>query len=112
MQEASVRLTFNGVLYLTLGFKQHYLLQVLSVQSHQKDLQLVLYDGLVYIGALYRPHLYPFQGKEEHSRERAGTGKAGEAVRVFDVVRIYPMSVCPNEPMYASHHVENCRVWR
>lgn len=54
MQGSPPQLTFNGILYLTLGFKQHYLLQVLAVDSHQKDLHLVLYDGVTYIGATYR----------------------------------------------------------
>jgi hypothetical protein len=53
----SPRLTHNGVLYLTLGFRQEYLLQVLTLHRQQQDLQLVLYDGLAYIGALFRPSL-------------------------------------------------------
>ena len=49
----SPRLTRNGVLYLSLGFTQEYLLQVLALTKHQTDLHLVLYDGLAYIGALH-----------------------------------------------------------
>lgn len=58
---SSILLTQNGVLYLSLGFKQHFQLQVLTSRvGEQAELQLVLYDGLAYIGALY----YPRTGEE------------------------------------------------
>lgn len=48
------KLTTNGVLYLSLGFKQNYQLQVLTQRiGEKKELQIVLYDGLAYIGAIY-----------------------------------------------------------
>jgi hypothetical protein len=50
----SPKLTFNGVLYLSLGFKQYYSFQILTLRrGERKELQLVLYDGIAYIGARY-----------------------------------------------------------
>ena len=43
------------MLYLSLGFKQHYLLQVLTLsRPNLAELHMVLYDGLAYTGAVYR----------------------------------------------------------
>ncbi len=61
-----ISLTLNGVLYLSLGFKQNYYLQVLACKLGEcSELQLVLYDGLAYIGALY----YPRMGVEEEGQK-------------------------------------------
>lgn len=80
---SSISLTLNGVLYLSLGFKQHFQLQVLAVKvGEQAELQLVLYDGLSYIGALY----YPPMAEEDESQK----------VRERDIVKIYPISAVRN----------------
>lgn len=94
MPVPSGRLTHNGVLYLSLGFRQEYLLQVLTLAHNQQDLQLVLYDGLAYIGALFRP----------------ASGR--NLVRELDVVRVTPLLARPNEPMYSCPHAVSCRNWR
>jgi hypothetical protein len=94
MQVPSGRLTHNGVLYLSLGFRQEYLLQVLTLSRHQQDLQLVLYDGLAYIGAILRP------------------ASARNPVRELDVVRVTPLLARPNEPMYCFPHAASCSDWR
>ena len=78
-----ISLTLNGVLYLSLGFKQHYHLQVLACKvGEHSELQLVLYDGLAYIGALY----YPRMGEEEEIQK----------VLERDIVKIYPLSAVRN----------------
>lgn len=82
MQASFGRLTHNGVLYLSLGFRQEYHLQVLTLSINQQDLQLVLYDGLAYIGALFRP-----------ASDRT-------IVQELDVVRVTPLLARSNEPMY------------
>jgi hypothetical protein len=90
MEAAAIELTHNGVLYLSLGFRQEYLLQVLTLSRHH-GLQLVLYDGLAYIGAIFRP---------------------ASSVRELDVVRVTPLLARPNEPMYCSPHAASYRDWR
>lgn len=48
------KLTSNGILYISLGFKQRYCLQVFSLRRGDRgEVQMVLYDGLVYIGATF-----------------------------------------------------------
>lgn len=94
MQVPSGRLTHNGVLYLSLGFRQEYLLQVLTLSHNQQGLQLVLYDGVAYIGALFR------------------TASSRNSVRELDVVRVTPLLARPNEPMYFSPHAASCSDWR
>lgn len=86
MEGCPPRLTHNGVLYLTLGFRQEYLLQVLTLSRHQQDLHLVLYDGLAYTGALFRPALQAPPLAHQQA----------EAVRELDVVCIAPMVARPN----------------
>lgn len=47
------KLTDNAILYASVGFKQECLLQVLSLRpGPHSSLQLVVYDGTVYAGAL------------------------------------------------------------
>jgi hypothetical protein len=47
-------LTLNAILYISLGFQQPALLQILDLRPDPpSSLQLVLYDGIVYTGAHY-----------------------------------------------------------
>jgi len=48
------KLTPNAILYISLGFKQYYFLQVFTLRRGDNgEIQMVLYDGLVYIGATF-----------------------------------------------------------
>lgn len=50
------RLTDNAIMYISVGFQQHCLLQVLSLRhTPSHALEMVVYDGTVYAGAIYRP---------------------------------------------------------
>ena len=51
---AKYQLTPNAIMYISVGFTQESTLQVLSVREGiHSSLEMVIYDGLVYAGALY-----------------------------------------------------------
>jgi hypothetical protein len=51
---AKCRLTDNALMYISVGFQQECLLQVLSVRpGPQLSAEMVVYDGTVYAGALF-----------------------------------------------------------
>lgn len=116
-----VVLTHNGVLYLSLGFRQEYCLQVLaSRRGEAGELQLVLYDGLAYIGALFPP-----QGQNRAQRpENAARllddrpdarGPASDYLpeaQEYDVVRVLPLASGQNQPVYASNQVDSSTGFR
>lgn len=58
---SGTRLTRGAILYVSVGFTQDCLLQVLSLQRPSNHtLAMVVYDGLAYAGALYRlPPIQP-----------------------------------------------------
>ena len=101
-------LTFNGVLYLSLGFRQEYCLQVLTLRRGELgELQLVLYDGITYIGALY-----PQQGqngaqraanaarvRQDHSGSREPAASNEPQPQEYDVVRVFPLTASQHQPM-------------
>lgn len=101
-------LTFNGVLYLSLGFRQAYHLQVLTLRrGEQGELQLVLYDGNTYIGALYHQQCQNMTERwrngahmeEDQSRSREVTADNESQPQEYDVVRIFPLTITQNQPM-------------
>lgn len=47
-------LTHNAILYISLGFTQQSIMQVLELRKGNKNtLEMIVYDGIVYAGALY-----------------------------------------------------------
>jgi len=47
-------LTHNAILYISLGFHQASILQIIDLRPGcQQTLELVVYDGIVYAGARY-----------------------------------------------------------
>ena len=49
-------MTDNAIMYISVGFQQHCLLQVLSLRhTPTHALEMVVYDGTVYAGAIYHP---------------------------------------------------------
>lgn len=50
-------MTRNAIMYISLGFTQPCLLQILSLrQVPDSALEMVVYDGTVYAGALFSKH--------------------------------------------------------
>lgn len=114
-------LTFNGVLYLSLGFRQEYCLQVLtSRRGEEGELQLVLYDGITYIGALYPPQgTNRIQRPEnaarmttDHSDPREPVSNNVPEAQEYDVVRVLPLAASHNQPMYDSNQVDSSNGFR
>jgi hypothetical protein len=92
-------LTHNAVLYLSLGFTQEYLMQVLALSRNHQELHLVLYDGLAYIGALFTPSNTRPVPNHPSSLQISEGRRAWECVRELDVVKVVPMLARPNEPV-------------
>lgn len=114
-------LTFNGVLYLSLGFRQEYCLQVLtSRRGEEGELQLVLYDGITYIGALYPPQGQNCMQRPEnaarmhvdHSDPREPVSSNVPETQEYDVVRVLPLAASHNQPMYGSNQVDSLNGFR
>lgn len=114
-------LTYNGVLYLSLGFRQEYCLQVLtSRRGEEGELQLVLYDGLTYIGASYPPQAQNRTQAPENAARLLDNapGPSGPAhnglpeAQEYDVVRVLPLSAGHNQPVYASNQVGSSTGFR
>ena len=52
--KSNSQLTRNAILYISLGFTQPSTLQILSLRKGTtRSLEMVVYDGVVYIGAHY-----------------------------------------------------------
>ena len=50
--KSNSQLTRNAILYISLGFTQPSTLQILSLRKGTtRSLEMVVYDGVVYIGA-------------------------------------------------------------
>lgn len=50
----NLSLTHNAILYISLGFTQQSLLQVLELRKGSRNtLEMIVYDGIVYTGARF-----------------------------------------------------------
>lgn len=123
MKRDCVSLTTNGCLYMSMGFKQTYTMQVLTFSSSSDNrLNLILYDGVAYIGAVLPNQDSPMTNTvnashretdfitESMSKQRGILYHHREDImktnlRIYDVVKVIPNLIIPNEPVYKNIHI-------